>query len=299
MKVNPSNKEPSLYYGLILVTGSFAILESLSVLLQIISQDPLHYYLTRVFGIVYEAVIWPFSTPKTMETPFGIIELGEPRWSDIIYLPRTTIGNILLIYIFLNLHRLKKPMPWLVVSLLITYFEYVHLIAGVAHMEDLYIYPYFTPEYTVFHYLITLFELAISMAFCSGCILVCYHHVQAYLPNLISTSAIATRKEFWIISLVCWILYGMACLLESTTAFDDEWDYHYVIACALIITYPMIAVECRRLIDLKMSRWNVLWRFVPIVNFWYVYKLGFVKGKTTDNKLKNENTTPSSAAPTF
>ncbi len=92
----------------------------------------------------------------------------------------------------------------------------------------------------------------------------------------------AGRTEFWLFTLVI----SAIVLVPAYIIFEAYSDVarRYVEISAIIILWPLLAVQVRRWYDRNKSGWWVLMNFVPVIGFfWVLNENGFLAGINEDN----------------
>ena len=105
---------------------------------------------------------------------------------------------------------------------------------------------------------------------------------MTFLTNLIHfPGGRASRTEYWVSMLIVIVALGLALLLVGGII------PQVAIALIVLIAGFWYSVVVRRMHDLNMTAWNLLWfiplSFVPVVGFGAVVIMGLREGNDDDN----------------
>jgi len=100
----------------------------------------------------------------------------------------------------------------------------------------------------------------------------------------------ATRKEYWLFVLFCFVVGLILGIVDGMTGLFD-WETGLGLFSSLFslaVLLPSIAVGVRRLHDTNRSGWMLLIAFIPIVGFvWLIILFCFASDKGTNRFGEN------------
>lgn len=105
--------------------------------------------------------------------------------------------------------------------------------------------------------------------------------VVSVLSKYATFSGRASRSEYWWYTLAYLLLILVAAFIDITILRVENGGVTTVLSLGLLV--PNIAVAVRRLHDIDMSGWNLLWLFLPIVGPILLLYWTCKKGDIIDN----------------
>ena len=117
--------------------------------------------------------------------------------------------------------------------------------------------------------------------------------IDDLLKRYVLFSGRASRAEFWISSLVLFILLFATGVIDVTGITFDSNDYlgSFVAQVkstfsnfGMIITIPVLSVTCRRLHDTNRSGWFLLLYFIPLIGLIWLLVLCGLEGTEGENR---------------
>ncbi|MBF0094089.1 MAG: DUF805 domain-containing protein [Alphaproteobacteria bacterium] len=111
--------------------------------------------------------------------------------------------------------------------------------------------------------------------------------------SLFSFRGRAPRRDYWIFTLVMFVLMVVGVLADSALAetdsalSEDEEVFPVVtMIILLVMTWPGLAMTCRRWHDRDKSGWWMLISLVPLIGpLWALIENGFLAGSPGDNRF--------------
>jgi len=93
---------------------------------------------------------------------------------------------------------------------------------------------------------------------------------DSYSDILFSFEGRINRAKYWGYAVVVWI--GMGIIL---------WTSYFI--AVLLVIWPSIALGVKRCHDRNRSGWFMILSLIPILNFWYLIEIGFLRGTEGPN----------------
>jgi uncharacterized membrane protein YhaH (DUF805 family) len=101
------------------------------------------------------------------------------------------------------------------------------------------------------------------------------------------------RKIYWLnYTIPFWVIYFVAITIDGETNFG-----FFSLIVVLIMFWPALAMGVKRCHDRNRTGWFLLLGMVPILNFWVIIELLFLKGTEGNNKYGEDLLQQLSPAP--
>jgi APA family basic amino acid/polyamine antiporter len=103
--------------------------------------------------------------------------------------------------------------------------------------------------------------------------------VYRWSDLLLSFDGRITRSTFWAYLIPYFLIYVCLIVVAAKTG-----AYFLLLAYSLLMFLPSLAVNVKRCHDRGRSGWFMLIGIIPILSFWYLIEIGFLRGTTGENK---------------
>ncbi|MEM9305074.1 MAG: DUF805 domain-containing protein [Pseudomonadota bacterium] len=104
---------------------------------------------------------------------------------------------------------------------------------------------------------------------------------------LLSLDGRVTRSTWWFFWVVSMAAFSGSLVVDFMVGtFDMESGFGLInLAVSLLLFWPWLAVNVKRLHDRDRSGWFLLLLIVPLVNLWIMIELAFLAGTAGDNRF--------------